>query len=267
MTSAEEQKHSRTSLERIRSTFPDLDAWGSRSSVIAQPEAGSELALDDAETIGWHTSQLAAAGLGAARNHLQAVRVHIEAGQTFPEATGTLIRGAMLGGSQAVWLLDPNDRAVRLRRTRLLTAEVTDNHRKCLADLLEISPGHENTRRVHDHVVKRLGEVKAKRAELDEGAKFSNTTLIEEAARATFGEGFDVAARAEWRRTSGNAHGLPWAVLGVSGTAQVSQADADGFATFTAGGAFGDILNGYTLAYRLIRRGWELFDLRSRSGA
>lgn len=252
-----------TALDHIRGTFSDLDSWRGRSASVNVPEAGSELATDDLEVISWHTSQLAVAGLGGARNHLQAVRVHIDAHQGFPDATGTLIRGAMLSAAQAVWLLAPEDRATRLKRTRVLVEEVLDNHRKGLADLLKLDPEHANTRRVHSHVSQRLDEVRLRRAELDERAEFSNTTLIEQAATATFGKGFDVEARAEWRRLSGNAHGLPWAMLGMSGTTRTSEEDPSGFAAFTTGGAFDDFVNPYFIAYRMLQRGWDLYDRRA----
>lgn len=256
-----------TALDLIRSTFPDLDSWGARSATVNAPEPSSELGRDDQEAIGWHTSQLAVAGLGAARNHLQAVRVHIDARQGFPDATGTLIRGAMLGAAQAVWLLAPEDRPTRTKRTRVLAVEVFDNHRKALADLLKLDPAHEGTQRVHAHVAKRLGEVHARREALGEVAGYSNTALVEQAAVATLGEGFDVEARYEWRRSSGNAHGLPWAALGLSGTTQTTGRDDSGFAVFTTGGAFDDFVNGYFLAYRMLGNGWLLYDRRASVGA
>lgn len=256
-----------TALEHIRGTFPELDAWGLRSASLNVPELGSDLHVDDQQVIGWHTSQLATAGLGAARNHLQAVRVHIDAGQSFPDATGTLIRGAMLGAAQAVWLLAPADHRTRMKRTRVLAVEVMDNHRKALVDLLKLDPTHENTKQAHAHVEKRLAEVRERREQLGESADYNNTTLIEQAAVATLGKSLDVEARYEWRKSSGNAHGLPWAMLGMSGTAQTSVGGADGFAEFTTGGAFDDFVNGYFLAYRMLGHGWSLYDLRARAGA
>lgn len=252
-----------TALDHICGTFRELDLWGRRSALVNRPRPGSELARDDAEAIGWHTSQLAIAGLGAARNHLQAVRVHIDARQSFPDATGTLIRGAMLGGAQAVWLLAPDDGPTRAKRTRVLAVEVLDNHRKALSDLLKLNPEHEGTQQVLAHVTKRLGEVRRRREDLGESAGYSNTTLIEQAAIATLGQGFDVEARAEWRRMSGNAHGLPWAVMGVSGTNRTSEGDETGFASYAAGGAHEDFVNSYALAYRMLRHGWALYDRRS----
>ncbi|MBD3927452.1 hypothetical protein IEZ26_22710 [Nocardioides cavernae] len=251
-----------SSLDTIRSTFPELDAWGGRGSKVNTGAPGSELEADDAEYIAWQTSQLAAAGLMTARNHLHAIRVHIEAGEQFGDVTGSLIRGALLGSAQAVWILAPDDRATRLKRSRVVALEVCENHRKFLADLLRINPNDKNTKTVHDHNVDRLEKLEEKREELGETLTYSSTSIIEQAAAHAIGKGFETEARAEWRRFSGNAHGLPWALLGGAGTTQ-SAAASGGLAPFTAGGSFDDVINGYALVIRLVRHGWELFDRRA----
>jgi hypothetical protein len=74
-----------------------------------------------------------------------------------------------------------------------------------------------------------------------------------------------VEARSEWRRGSGAAHGMPWAVLGVSSTQQVGAVDQQGMATFVAKSDWATVCNGYMLAYHLLRRGWRLMDARGRS--
>lgn len=79
----------------------------------------------------WPLSQLAFGGLAAARDHLQAIRVHIEAGQLFPLATDTLLRGALLGAAQTVWMLAPDDQPTRLDYARTAAAEMLRRHREC----------------------------------------------------------------------------------------------------------------------------------------
>lgn len=252
-----------SALDRIRATFQDLDAWGQRIRVPLIPAALSDLDGDDAEGVSWHTSQLSAAGLASARNHLHAIRLHIEAREMFAEVTGTLIRGAVLGAAQTVWLLAPDDREERLRRSRLLTFEVLSNQKKFLDDLLLISPDHEGTQKVSEHVKQRLDQLRAVRQAHREQEKFSSTQVIEEATAVVFGQDNAVEGRVEWRRFSGNAHGLPWAILGLAGTEKTSEPDTFGMASFSAGGSFDDVLNGFMLAHGLSRRGWSLLDQRS----
>ena len=64
----------------IRSTFADLDAWGLRLMKPWQPDPGTPLEQDDLDWPPFPVTQVAVAGLGSARDHLQAVRVHIDAG-------------------------------------------------------------------------------------------------------------------------------------------------------------------------------------------
>ena len=57
-------------------------------------------------------SQVAWAGLAAASDHLQAIRVHLDpprgtALNLFPFAQFTLSRSALIGACQAVWVLAP----------------------------------------------------------------------------------------------------------------------------------------------------------------
>ena len=252
-----------TSLGYIRGTFADLDAWGVRARTVNEGAPGSDLDGDDAEAIGWRTSQLAVAGLATGRNHLHGVRLHIEAHEIFPDVTGTLVRGALLGAAQAVWMLAPDDRDTRQVRSRVVAMEVLENHRKFLVDLLSLSPGHADTKTVQDHVERRLSEITAKRNMNGETLGYKSTDIIEQAAEYVMGTGTKAEARAEWRRFSGNAHGLPWALLGGSGTQVTSAVDANGVATFEAGGSSDDVVNGYALAYRLVKDGWALFDRRA----
>ena len=107
-------------LRLLRSTFPTLDEWGVDLESAFVPGQGSALAVDDTDWIPVPVSQVAVMGLGSARDHLQAVRVLIEAGQVFPFAHSTLIRSAVVGGAQAVWVLAPEDPATRIDRARLL---------------------------------------------------------------------------------------------------------------------------------------------------
>ena len=180
-----------SSLDSIRSTFPELDAWKGRGARVNTGAPGSELEADDAEYIAWQTSQLAAVGLATARNHLHAIRVHIEAAEQFGDVTGSLIRGALLGSAQAVWILGPDDRSIRMKRSRVVAMEVCENHRKFLADLLRINPSDKNAKTVHDHNVDRLEKLEAKREELGETLTYSSTSIIEQAAVHAIGKGFE----------------------------------------------------------------------------
>lgn len=257
-----------TALQTIRGTFPDLDAWNVRTSAGFRPAPGSPLALDDEDWIPWRLSQLAFGGLAAAQDHLEAFRVLVEARRGFALGMNTLLRGALLGGAQAVWLLSPEDRATRLDLGRCAAAEMHKRHREWLTDLRRTRQDpHEGTERVYAHVLKREDELAAKRAAAGQARKFDNTNMVERAAAAAFGDSTSIEARTVWRSLSGAAHGLMWPVVNSVGTKQAGVADDDGVAEFVSGGSLNDSLNAYMLAYRLSVRGWELLDLRGSSTA
>lgn len=255
-------------LRQIEGTFGDLELWDARTAAGFVPEPGSPLALDDEDWKPWRLSQLAFGGLAASHDHLEAIRVHIEARRLFPLATDTLLRGALLGAAQAVWLLAPDDHVTRLDFSRCAAAEMHRRQREWLSDLRKIpAEPHEGTDKVYAHVLERERELQAKRAAAGQTRKFDNTNIIERAAAAAFDPATVTEARTVWRALSGAAHGLSWPMLGRVGTEQTSAADGEGMADFQAGGSLDAILNGYFLAYRLALKGWDLLDLRGSAPA
>lgn len=251
-------------LSKIESTYGVLDVWKSRVASPIVPAEGSELAVDDTDRISWPVSQLAAAGLASATDHLDAIRVHVEARRLFPLATETLLRGALLGASQAVWILAPDDRLTRQRNARTLAAEVLKNHRLFLSDLRTLpAQPHEGTDRGWHHTRKREAELAKQRDALAERASFEATRVIQDAAAVTYSPSAQNEARTIWRSLSGAAHGFMWQTLGRPSTAQLGPADAAGIAAFQASGDLDDVLPGYALAFAIARKGWELVDLRS----
>lgn len=170
-------------LARIKATWGDLASWSARLRVPLRPPAGSELARDDEDFVGWPMSQLVHWGLAAARDHLQAIRIHLEARNLFPYATGTLLRGGLLGAAQAVWVLSPDDPSARLERSRALAEEMMTRHEQYLSDLRKISPEpHATTDLVRKHVTRRLGQLRNLRAQDGQRSKFNATDVIELAA-------------------------------------------------------------------------------------
>jgi hypothetical protein len=251
--------------DRVLGTFADLDVWGHRLAVVHLPEPGSDLAEDDEDWPVLPVSQIAVSGLAAARDHLQAVRIHIDARQLFPFAQASLIRTATLAAAQAVWVLAPDEREARIGNARTLTQHLYEEHLKFLRDLqaLAASP-HAGTDAVEGLVTQRLAELSAKRAADGQRSRFEATKTIEVAALATWGRPeMALEARVEWRRGSAAAHGLVWSVLGRPGTQQAGDADSGGVAAFEAGGSIEALANPYLCAHGLVAKGFSLLDARS----
>jgi hypothetical protein len=108
---------------RIRSTFGELDQWLDLSAEAFVPTVGSTLHVDDLDWPTMPVSQLAHVGLAVAADHLDAIRCHLDASHLFALADQTISRSALVGASQAVWLLAPDERSDRLARARMLAAD------------------------------------------------------------------------------------------------------------------------------------------------
>lgn len=252
-----------SALAKIRRTYPDLDRWGTSLGTSWRPHPGSELEADDQDWPAWPITQLAWGSLGAARDHLLAVRVTLEAGQLFAFATDTLLRTATVGAASAVWLLAPDDPAVRRARSRTLALENYMKHLQFLDDLRSHAPTpHEGTDTVHQHVTERLVEIRALRAKFGEKATLNLTDVIQSSTSVAHGTEYAIAARALWRSGSGAAHGLPWSILGRSGTTSGTVEGSDGLVEQQAGGSVRGMLQPYMLAYGLALTGWRLLAQR-----
>lgn len=245
-------------------TFLDLDRWGRRLAGGLLPAQGSQLARDDTDLPQLPLSQLALLGLATARDHLHAVRVLLEARELFPLAQLSLIRAALIGASQTVWLLEPDDRPRRLERGRCLAAHNYSEFNKCLTVLLTLTdPPHQGTLEAKTKVERRMADVSQIRDAEGEKSALNATAMIEGAATATFPESRHAGESvAVWRQTSGCAHGYQWPLLVAAGARSATRPDAIGMAKVVVGGTVEGLENPYMCAYHLARKGWELLDAR-----
>ncbi|GAA5036845.1 hypothetical protein [Actinopolymorpha pittospori] len=251
-------------LEHIRSTYPDLERWSQRAETAFHAAPGSKLAADDEDWKVLPTSQLVFGALSAAGDHLKAIRAHLDARTLFPFAQRTLIRTATLSAAQAVWVLAPDDATKRLQRSRIVRAEIYEQHLKYLNDLAVLAAGNDpNTTSLVDHIRRRRDEHEALRATTGDAGRFNATGIVQQAAAAALGSQAEVEARSEWRAGSGAAHGLLWVAFNRPGTQQSGPAADGGLADFAVAGSLSDIVNGYLLAWHLTGRGWRLLDQRS----
>lgn len=127
-------------FRKVSSTWPSLDRWRQRLAEPFVPEPTSELAHDDDDWPPMPLTQVVWAGIAAASDHLQALRVHLDPplggkGYLFPFAQFTLSRSALIGASQAVWVLAPDDRTQHLRRSRTVNRATMGEHLKFLRHL------------------------------------------------------------------------------------------------------------------------------------
>lgn len=253
-----------TEEDVVRSTFGSLAGWQRRVATAYQPELESDLADDDEDWPYFGTSAIAWSGLVAATDHLCAIRAHVEAHQLFPMAHLSLCRTALIGASQAVWVLAPVERRERVRRTRVVNAYLYKKHLQYLRGLQGLAEGpHIGTDIVATHVAQRLAELAQKRAAEGQNEDLNYTDMIRDAAAATFKRP-DLVREVvlSWQSGSGTAHGLPWPLFGTPGTVQTKLADDTGLGHFQAGGSLSRIANSYMAAFYLAKESWKLLSDR-----
>ena len=211
---------------RIRETFDQVEVW--HRAPLFTPLVGAQLRADDDEWSHLALSQLAKAGLDVAAEHLFAIRTLVEAGQVLPIAFRSVLRTALVGSTQAVWLLQSDDLEERTRRHRVLVNEMYRRHSAYLKTLLKSNDhsevkAHQNTIDLYAHITKRHNQIETLRTFADETETWEDTRAIEQAARAAFIHNPNVdqlvlEARLEWMAGSGAAHGLVWPLFGTAGT-------------------------------------------------
>jgi hypothetical protein len=250
-------------LDAIQSTYVDLDRWKARAATTEPPQAGSELAKDDEVFPRHRISEVARMPLILAGKHLRLARDAIEAGNLYPSAHFTLLRGGLVGAAQAVWVLSPDERAKRQERGLTVLTEMHTQMRKYYGRLERFILSEDERRELGEQqlwLTERIEQVATVRT----GRKALNLTdeVIPEALDSVFP---DVSrrqdGRALWALMSGDAHVLGWSTATRGQTGPTDP--VTGLAEGTVGGSFSDIAQPFTAAHGLLRAGWSLFDRRS----
>lgn len=204
----------RAALTQMLDTAPDLDRWRIRAHRVEVPERGSDLAIDDEIFPHMAMSQLARMSLVLAGEHLRLALDAIKAKQLYPSSHFTVLRGALVGASQAVWILGPEDRGQRAERALTVLAEMYVQMDKYYGYLAGTQLDGDDRARLDDQrswLSERQAGVAAARTGK---ASLNLTDLIGTASDHTFVDGPSrEAVRRLWREMSADAHVLGWSLF------------------------------------------------------
>jgi len=256
-------------LRSIRAAYDDLDRWRARSRTVERPQQGSDLAGDEDVWSYFDPAEVARQALVSATQHLNMARAALEAGELFPTAHYSVLRGALVSGSMAVWVLGPDVATDRQQRALRVVDEF---YKRALQYHEEVKP-HLDTS--HPDVAQQIdaGEhMRARRAEarskwtsgdgLTQGQALEMTGVVRVVSASVFDPRDALDVRLLWRQLSGDAHGLTWQLVGRS---RFSQRVGGGMAEFAAGGDLVELAGVFAKVYRLTKQGWSLFDRRCES--
>lgn len=258
MSLTEEQ---RAALTQMLETAADLDQWRLRAHRVEVPESGSELALDDKVFPHMAISAIARLSLIAAGEHLRLALDAIKAKQLYPSSHFTVLRGALVGASQAVWILKPTDRSMRRERGLTVLTEIYNQLDKYYASLestqLDVAD-RESLAGQRLWLSGRRDNVSSLRSTK---ATLNLTDVIGEAADQAFADTASRdAIRRLWREMSADAHVLGWSLF-----QRTTFGPADRRTGVGEGKAPGDpeyVAEPFLGSYRLLKLGWSLFDRR-----
>ena len=202
-----------SAIEKVRSTFSMLDKHGARYRQHFDPSPGSPLAKDDSMWPLLPLSQHVWAALAAVHDHLDITRMTIEQQRLFPTGVYSLMRGALLGSCQAWWLVYPKDAAERQERGRRFSEEWYRRRIEYQADFtpdLDVHQAAASATQL-ERFDRDLAQVRSMRTTT---VGFQATRLVREAAENAFREAhIQREVVREWRRLSGDAHALGWALM------------------------------------------------------
>lgn len=251
----------RAALAQVLDTAPDLDRWRLRAHRVEEPERGSDLAIDDQIFPHMAVSQLARMSLVLAGEHLRLALDAIMAKQLYPSSHFTVLRGALVGASQAVWILGPEDRDLRCERALTVLAEMYAQMDKYYGFLAHTQLDGTDRASLDDQR-SWLSERKTGVAAIRTGtASLNLTDVIGAAADHAFA---NRASRETlqrlWREMSADAHVLGWSLLQRSYFEPPDR--RTGIGEGRAPGSPEHVAEPFLASYRLLRCGWSLFDRR-----
>lgn len=247
-------------MQEVEQTFDQLTHWGERAKQSFAPAPGSALAADD-EVFPWlATSDIAWQALCGAQDHLKGFRAWLEGSdpELFPIATFSLLRGALVGGALAAWVLFPDDVEVRVGRSLAAAADWYRNHLNYGQTVRSIVSDVQAHDAQMEHVRGRADSVRDLRATREPKA-FKMTSVIEQVNAELWphDNGRAVATKALWQAGSGDAHALGWSILTRSYDLTPL---ADGLGAFVGAPSDRDVADAYLCAYDFTAYGFHRLD-------
>ncbi|OXM65319.1 hypothetical protein [Amycolatopsis vastitatis] len=255
-------------LTVFREASADLDRWRLRAQQVEQPEPGSDLAQDDAAFPHQLISQTVRTSLTSAGEHLRLICDGLKCGNVYNMSQYSAARAAIVGATQAVWILAPEDPAIRRERGHTVITEtyvqLRKYHELTLQQAQALQLSVEDQEQVREQIEWVQSREDAVRAVRTSRAKLQGAVFIESAASVIFpdDEFRQAGLRQSWNVLSSDAHVLMWS-LALRTISFSPQDKRSGLSTGTANGHSVDDLAGwFGLAIHSLRCGWSLFDRR-----
>jgi hypothetical protein len=260
---------------RLQKMFVGIEGWQARVELDPLvPAEHSSLAADDKAFPLMPTSQVAYNGILGAVEHLHLFRTTFMATRLlYPAAYYTVLRSALMGAAQAVWVL-AGPRPNRLDHALRIFIDDVNQKRKLINDLGDLTDEQQaHADRDRAKLAARLDEAATAATGLGmtfrdiTSYKLDMTTVIKEAISLANPQNTVEAAAIRsgagllWRMTSGHAHGTPSSRLNLIRFDDVVRRP-DGSAFAKPDSPIEYISGAAAAATLLTNEAWRLYDLR-----
>lgn len=261
---------------RIKRCVDAVRQWEPRTREPDTIEPGSSLHSDDQHWKSFPASSAAWYGLVTAVDHLALVADQTQDGTNLrlrPSSPFTVTRAALLGASQAVWVLS-GSRSERIRRTLVIAEDERKLHRTFLRDYMndpftkvELSSGFlEELGEMDKKLTDEIDAIRDERTARGDKETFQSTKMMQEAAKYVCDDDASdqwvrLALSYGWRMASAAAHARQWPFFVRPTEKLPSDAGVVVRRMSTSFADFGQSLGAATL---MTSEAWRLWDLRRR---
>lgn len=243
----------------VSRVYPEVVAWNERLVSDYKPEPGSGLAKDDQVIPGMWVSQMARLSLATGSLHLLDAMRHLTESGPSLWSLQSLLRTAVWGGAQAVWLLNPDDSEARVANAKRVHYYSQDNNRMWLNTF----DGSADTTSDPESLSRAKAVVAETLRALGKQPKINQMQIVTDVARLVFADQPEAAVQCArgWRAMGAVAHALPWE-LGTRSTSEVIDRTA-GTRTEHTTARWSETAADLGFAHEFLGRGWRLLDARS----
>lgn len=248
--------------QKVLGVWDELNSWHRRLGSEWWPDEGSVLLADNVAasklTPSYTPSYLAWSSLGVGTDCLLTAAAYcLNFGPTL-FSMQPLLRSALFGGAQTVWLLESVDRDERLSRAGKVAADSHWNH-KMWADGLE--GAHPDA--IHPADLSKARDTLEGLAGDQRKPEVRQTRVVQRAAECVYNSPPDpqivIDVLASWRSLSGVAHALPWEQATRPGAVQQA---ANSRRTTSHAASWSELQAAFGFSYAFLETGWRLLDRR-----
>lgn len=182
------------------------------------PDPDSLLAVDDLVWPHHPTSQVSWLAMLSASDHLDLIAnlADTASERAYITASFSVVRGALVGAAQALWILGSDDATTRQQRALSIGVEWLNQRIGYQTEQLKVCSDEqrERSQRQLDELLNPMLDDARRRVR--KGHRYTDTKVIEHATRFRFTENVEnavVTADLVWRRLGGDAHALGWQLL------------------------------------------------------